>query len=152
MNDATMRNTIAEFLHTSRPCFLFVSPEIRRLEDAAHQLLSTYAWPHLSLGQELSAALLTEAPQRRPYEAQHWLKARLGEFSPGPALCTEIDLLFEPTLELDPLRLLCDVGRITRLVVAWPGIYQHDVLAYAVPDHSHYRTWRRPQVSLIALE
>jgi len=79
------------------------------------------------------------------------MKTHLGELSPGPVLCTEIDLLFEPTLELDPLRLLCDVGRVARLVVTWPGSYHHDVLAYAVPDHRHYRTWRNPEVSVTLL-
>jgi len=91
-------------------------------------------------------------PRRRSREAQRWMKTRLGELSPGPVLCTEIDLLFEPTLELDPLRLLCDIGRITRLVVTWPGSYLHDLLAYAVPDHSHYRTWRNPEVYVTLLE
>jgi len=61
-------------------------------------------------------------------------------------------LLFDPALELDTLRLLCDVSRVARMVVTWPGSYRDDVLAYAVPDHSHYRTWRRPEVSIVALE
>jgi len=80
------------------------------------------------------------------------MKTRLGELSPGPVLCTEIDLLFDPALELDPLRLLCDVGRVARLVVTWPGSYLHGVLSYAVPDHSHYRTWRNPEVYVTLLE
>ena len=75
----------------------------------------------------------------------------LGQMAPGPVSCTDIDLLFEPTLELDPLGLLRDVSRVTRLVVAWPGSYADDVLAYAVPDHSHYRTWRKPGVRVVFL-
>jgi hypothetical protein len=137
-----MRKAIAEFLHTSYTCLFLVSPEIRKLEHAADDLRSVYAWPCLSLGRELGSVLLPVIPQRRPREAHRWMKTRLGELSPGPVLCTEIDLLFEPALELDPLRLLCDVGRVARLVVTWPGSHLHDVLAYAVPDHSHYRTWR----------
>jgi hypothetical protein len=57
---ATMRKAIAEFLRTSYTCLLLVSPEIRRFEHAADELLFTYAWPHLSLGQELGPVLLPE--------------------------------------------------------------------------------------------
>jgi hypothetical protein len=70
----------------------------------------------------------------------------------GPVLCTETDLLFEPTLKLNPLSLLRDASRVTRLVVSWPGIYQSDVLAYAAPEHSHYRTWRKPEVPIVFLQ
>jgi hypothetical protein len=82
--------------------------------------------------------------------ANRWTKTRLGDLSPGPVLCTDIDLLFEPSLSLNPLRLFKDAGRITRLIVAWPGTYRDDVLSYAVPDHAHYRTWRNPKIPIVA--
>ena len=147
-----MHDMVNDFLRTSDTCLLLVHPQVRTLEDAAVELSSTYGWPRLSVGRELSAVLLPETPQRRPRKAQQWVKARLGEMAPGPALCTGIDLLFEPALTLDPLRLMCDVGRMTRLVVTWPGSYVDGVLAYAVAGHSHYRTWRRPEVRILVLE
>lgn len=147
-----MHNAVNDFLRTSRTCLLLVHAEVRRLEDAAVELRSAVGWPRLSVGRELSDVLISETPQRRPRAARHWMRVRLGEMAPGPVLCTEIDLLFEPTLELDPLRLMRDVGRVTRLVVTWPGSAVDDVLAYAVPGHSHYRTWRRPEVSVVVLE
>jgi len=147
-----MHNTVTGFLSTSHTCLLLVHPEIRRLEDVADELLFTYGWPRLSVGRELSAVLLSEMPRRRSRTARQWLPTRLGEISPGPVLCTETDLLFDPALELDPLRLLCDVSRVTRMVATWPGSYRRDVLAYAVPDHSHYRTWRNPEVPIVVLE
>jgi hypothetical protein len=64
---------------------------------------------------------------------------------------TDIDLLFEPTWALDPLALLRSASRSARLIVAWPGTYAHDTLAYAVPEHSAYRTWRRPGVHIMNL-
>jgi len=147
-----MHNTVTDFLSMSHTCLLLVHPEIQRLEDAADELLFTYGWPRLSVGRELSTVLLSETPQRRSRTAHQWMPTRLGEMSPGPVLCTEIDLLFDPTLELDPLSLLRDAGRVARLVVAWPGSYQDGVLSYAVPGHNHYRTWRKPEVDIVVLE
>jgi hypothetical protein len=147
-----MHDAVTDFLSTSHTCLLLVHPEIRRLEDMADELLPVYGWPRLSVGRELSAVLLSEMPRRRSRTARQWMPIRLREMAPGPVLCSEIDLLFEPMLELDPLGLLRDIGRVTRLVVTWPGSYRDDVLAYAVPDHSHYRTWRKPGVSIVVLE
>jgi len=145
-------NMVTDFLRTSHTCFLLVHPEIRRLEDAATELLSVYDWPRLSVGRELSPVLLSERPQRRSRAVRQWMKTQLRAISPGPVLCTDIDLLFEPTLKLDPLRLMRDASRATRLVVTWPGSYLDNVLAYAVPGHSHYRTWRKPEVFIKALD
>ncbi|MBU0705522.1 MAG: BREX-3 system P-loop-containing protein BrxF [Chloroflexi bacterium] len=147
-----MHNSIADFLRTSHTCLLLVHLQIHRLEDTADQLLSTYGWPRLSVGQELGDVLLSESPQNRSRVARQWMPVRLGDVAPGPALCTEIDLLFDPTLELDPLGLLRDVSRLSQMVVVWPGSYQGDVLTYAVPEHSHYRTWRKPEVPIAVLE
>ena len=146
-----MHDAVAGFLRSSHTCLLLVHPEVRRLEDAADDSSSAYGWPRLPVGQALSAALLAEPPARRPHEARRWIKARLGEMAPGPVLCTGIDLLFEPGLELDPLGLLCDAARVARLVVTWPGDYRDGTLSYAVPAHAHYRTWRRPDVAVAVL-
>jgi hypothetical protein len=152
-NNGKMHNAISAFLtspvhHTG---LLLVHPEVRRLEDAANELVSAYGWPRLSVGRELSAVLLSDPSMRRSHTARRWMETRLGQMAPGSVLCTEIDLLFEPSLDLDPLMLLRHVSRITRWVVTWPGSYLDDVLAYAVPEHSHYRTWRRPGVAITCL-
>jgi hypothetical protein len=151
-----VHKAIAAFLtgSTYYPCLLLAHPDVRRLADAADELASTYGWPRLCIGRELSAALLPEPPARRPGAARRWVEIRLRELAPAgrsPVLCTEIDLLFEPTLRLDPLRLLREASRATLLVVAWPGSYADDVLAYAVPEHGHYHTWRQPGVTIVCL-
>ena len=146
-----MHDAVTGFLRSSHTCLLLVHAEVRRLENVADELSSGYGWPRLPVGRALSAALLAGPPARRPHEARRWTKARLGGMAPGPVLCTGIDLLFEPLLELDPLGLLGDAGRLTRLVVTWPGDYRDGILSYAVPVHAHYRTWRRPAVAVAVL-
>ena len=147
-----MHNAITDFRRTSHTCLLLVHPAVSRLEDAANELLLVYDWTRLSVGRELSPVLLAEIPQRRSRAVRQWMKTHLREMSPGPVLCTNVDLLFDPTLKLDPLRLMRDVSRVTRLVATWPGSYVDDVLAYAVPGHSHYRIWRKPEVFIKDLD
>lgn len=139
-------------LHLPRSaCTLLVHQDIQRLEEAAALLRQRYGWPCLSVGRELSAALRDEPLPCRPRAADLRLSEMLRARAPGPVLCTEIDLLFEPALSLDPLRLLVQASRHTALVVLWPGHCSEDLLAYAVPAHAHYRTWPHPEVDLICL-
>ncbi len=147
-----MLDEVERFRSASQPCLLCAHPDVGRLADAAQELLSIYDWPRLSVGREVSEILLSETCRHRSLVANRWLKARLADLAPGPVLCTEIDLLFDPTFDLDPLKLFCHVGRLTRLVVMWPGTYQDQVLSYAVPEHGHYRIWRKPTVPIVPLE
>jgi hypothetical protein len=148
-----MHNAINAFLNTPtyHSCLLLVHPDIARLDSAATELAAAYKWPCLAVGRELSAALLSEPPARRSYAACQWLETQLGQMTPGPALCTEIELLFEPSFSLDPLAVLRQSSRVTKLVVAWPGNFLDGILSYAVPDHSHYRAWRQPEVAICCL-
>jgi hypothetical protein len=132
-------------------CVLLVHPDIRTLEQAADSLVRRQGWPRLAVGEELSAALLAESPRDRPRGADRWFTSRLAAMAPGPVLCSEIDLLFEPTLSLDVLALLRTASRPTRLVALWSGSFVDGVLTYAVAAHDHCRSWRRPEVEIIDL-
>ena len=133
------------------PCLFLVHPDPARLEDVATYLHAERGWSRFSVGKTLSTALLHSAPEDRPREAVNHFKDSLRALAPGPVLCTGITLLFEPALCLDPLALCRRGARLTPLIVLWPGTYAREVLAYAVPDHAHYRTWRHPEVRVEAI-
>jgi len=52
-----------------------------------------------------------------------------------PLLLDHVELLFAPFLRVNVLRLLRDLSRLGRLVVAWPGEYHGYRLTYARPGH-----------------
>ena len=136
------------------PCCILAHADVRQLQQAADLVLARYHWPILSVGTILSAALLSVVPQKRARAAHIALLDMIRPFAPGPLLCTDIDLLFEPALTLDPLRLLRDTSRIATIIVLWPGVANNGTLAYAVPTHTHYRSWNRvdlPTESVVSL-
>ena len=137
--------TIQEFLAAPlyEACLLLVHTDPLRLEESASQLEERYGWRRWPVGRELSAVMLDVAVHDRGPAAAHWFRAAVDSRRPGPILATDIALLFEPALQLDPLRLLLDASRRALLIVTWPGAVVGDRLAYAVTEHSHYRTWPR---------
>jgi hypothetical protein len=151
--DGGLRDAISTLLAADRyrRCLLLVHLDPNRLDRVAAELGRDYGWSLLSLGRPLAEALRDVAPPHRGRMADRWLKTRLGREEIEPVLCTEIDLLCEPRLGLDPLVLFSQAGRVKAVVVAWPGRYDGDVLEYATPEHGHFRVWHRPDVMALSL-
>ena len=138
--------------YSPQPCLLLASVDVARLDVTVEALQTTYDWPLFAVGRELSPVLWAEAVTRRGNRAARWLEHTVRTQVSGPVLVTGIALLFEPALQLDPLALLCRVGRYVPLIVAWPGTYDGDLLTYAVPEHAHYRVWRKPAALVVPLD
>ncbi|GAB4280589.1 MAG: hypothetical protein Kow0080_33660 [Candidatus Promineifilaceae bacterium] len=148
ISETDLNTAVSRFLASSPYyiCLLLIHPEIARLQTAVSHLAQTHNWATLSIGRELSQALLPIAPRQRSRQANRVLPELIFRHAPGPLLCADIDLLFEPTLALDPLALLREASRKVTLIVAWPGRYQNGVLAYAMSEHTHFRTWDKPDL------
>jgi hypothetical protein len=119
---------------------LIVEREIVKLEGILPDVPEN--WQVLSIGGELSAFLVVSSEVDRSKVSRDWLLEELRKKSPGPVICKDIDLLFHPSLNLDPLVLFRQASRHTKLVVLWPGSYNNGVLSYAVPEHNHYHLWK----------
>jgi hypothetical protein len=126
------------------PCLLLVHSSMERLDTLANDLAAQYHWPLLNISHELSAALLGVAEIRRPTSVASMFGQILRRQPADVLLCASIDLLFEPSLQLDPVQLLRQGSRQRRLIVLWPGSFVEGTLAYATREHAHYRIWSTP--------
>ncbi len=125
------------------PCVLLVHTRLDQLQDAAQQLAERTGWRRLPVSRLLADALIEQPPARRSTLAGTALDSALAQLRPGPLICTDLVLLFEPSLALDPLALLRQWSRRLPVVACWPGAYSEEGLAYAVAEHGHYRLWRK---------
>ncbi len=122
------------------PLRLIVEREIVKLEEILAEVPAD--WQVISIGKQLSGILVNSGEVDRSRAARDWLGDELRRRSPGPVICVDVDLLFEPSLSLDPLVLFRQASRFTKLVVLWAGSFSDGVLSYAIPEHSHYRHWK----------
>ena len=120
---------------------LLVHANVGQLAITAQHILDHYDWPNCSLGSVLSQELLSVPVKKRPSQAKRAFTNTIRTHGAGPLLCTDIDLLFDPSLSLDALHLLREASRQTSIVVTWPGTFENGVLAYATHLHAHYQTW-----------
>jgi hypothetical protein len=146
-----------------------IEERIAALESAYHRLLlvvgetrsgktgvmkelgERLAAPLVNVNLRLSRDLLDVPPQRRPLRTSELLEDIVQPSPTQPTLLDNIELLFDPELKQDPLRLLQLLSRRGTLVVSWPGTMVDDSLVYAEPGHPEYRRYERPDVAIVKL-
>jgi len=136
-----MINTTTALLSQPYDCLLLVHPQIQVLEKMSNEIQGLGV-AHLNVSKELSTSLMPISASERSRFSQKWLIDTLTSFQNGPVLCTCPDLLFDPSLEIDPLTLFRQAARIIQLIVMWPGEYSSNNLSYAIPEHHFFRTWK----------
>jgi hypothetical protein len=124
----------------NNPLTLIVDPNIQALAQLQEEL--PREWEAVSIGRELSSFLISQKVTNYTQIIHKWLDGQLREKAPGPVICIDIDILFYPFFNLDPLTLFRQISRHTRLIILWPGEYKDGILSYAQPEHKHYRYWK----------
>jgi len=114
------------------------------------EFASTAHYPVLDLGADLPPSLFEVPARRRPVAASD----RVGEVlrtAEGVAVVDNIEILFQPHLTLDPLKLLQDNARNRVIVAAWPGTFNGQELTFAEPGHPEFRAYQAAEVRVLTL-
>ena len=136
-------NGLLDIIQTqSYDCLILTHPSIRVLTSAWEKVQQRFAYSTINIGASLSKELIHVGLGKRGSAAQGLLENMLRETESTTVLCVGIDLLFEPSLQIDPLMIFRRASRIKGIIVLWPGSYEESVLAYAETGHQHHRTWR----------
>ena len=96
----------------------------------------------VNLNLELSRRMLDLTERERASRLPDLLSEVVGADEPL-AVLDNIELLFDPALGQDPLRLLQGVSRNLTIVAAWNGTLEKGYLTYAAPEHPEHRRYSR---------
>lgn len=99
-------------------------------------------WAKLSVGREISHFLISQEVGSYPLSVSKFLADIAVLYVKHPVVFYDIDILFEPSIQIDPLNLFRQIGRQNVLIIFWPGTFVGDTLVYAQPEHHHYRFWK----------
>lgn len=94
----------------------------------------------INLNLVLSAALLELTTKQRTLRLPALL-SDIVAMAQTPLLLDNIEILFDPALKQDPLRLLKGISRNRPMVVAWNGTMHNGKLFYAEPSHPEYKSY-----------
>lgn len=96
----------------------------------------------LRLGTDLGRQLVSVPRTRRHLMASELLgDLANGSGAGGILFLDNIELLFDRTLQLDPLNLLKRHAHARRVVAVWPGEFRDGRLTYATTGHPEYQDY-----------
>lgn len=96
---------------------------------------------YINLNLELSQRLLPLTVLQRPTRIHSLLADFVRQVASTIILLDNIELLFDPTLKLQPLVLLQMLSRNVTIAVSWNGLVEDGHLVYARPGHPEYRRY-----------
>lgn len=120
---------------------LLVGPAASGKTQALFQLSKETGYPYINLNLALSQKLLEYPSRVRPLRLPRTVEAILDGAAGDTVLLDNIEILFDPALHQDPLRLLQHISRTRTIVAAWSGRFDGRALIYAEPGHPEYRKY-----------
>lgn len=96
----------------------------------------------ISLGLELGRRLAATPNSKRGFSVGELLRELTNQTqAEAPLLLDNLEVLFEPSLEVNPLELLRRLAISKRVVAVWPGELRNDRLVYADMSHPEHRDY-----------
>ncbi len=107
--------------------------------------------PVLNLGRDLSKRLLDFGERQRVLQLPGLLEEMMAELPGNLTLLDNTEVLFNPTLRQDPLRLLQRLSRNKAVVASWFGRAEGEHLTYAEPGHPEFRRYPLDDLLIVSL-
>jgi len=106
----------------------------------------------INVNLELSRRLLDLTERQRSLQVPRLLGEIVKGNGDQVVLLDNIEILFDVSLKLDPLRLLQGISRNKMVVAAWNGSIANAYLTYATPDHPEYRRYPARDLLVVSPE
>jgi AAA+ ATPase superfamily predicted ATPase len=98
--------------------------------------------PYINFGIELSKKLIELSAKQQVLRVSGLTKEIINNVKSETVLVDNIELLFNPELKIDPIRLLLNCSRNTTLVVAFSGKQVGNSIIYAESHHPEYKKFK----------
>ena len=117
-----------------------------------HQLGAKLNIEPLNVGLELGRRLAATPNHKRGFSAGELLREIADkDRTEDPLLLDNLELLFEPGLQINPLDLVRRLAHSKRVVAVWPGELRGDRLVYADMSHPEHRDYSRDGVVVLEI-
>lgn len=129
---------------------LLVGPPRSGKTRALRRLSAERSWSVVNVNLGLAERLLEVMSRRRPHMVQEVLNQVVDERRSETLLLDNTEILFNPALSLDPLRLLQQLARNRSVVATWAGNFDGEQLTYAEPGHAEFRRCSKPEAVIVS--
>lgn len=100
---------------------------------------------------ELSKRMLDLTAKQRALQAVTLLREAVGDAEATTVVLDNLEILFDLSLHLDPLRVLKELARQRTVVASWNGQIDDRGLIYGEPDHPEYRHYSPSEIDFLTV-
>jgi len=154
---AKLERLIGEIGDLNSKLILLVGPGRSGKTQLLRQLGAKLDIEPLNVGLELGRRLAATPNNKRGFLAGELLREialhdeQTQERTEAPLLLDNLELLFEPSLQINPLELVRQLAHSRRVVAVWPGELRGDRLVYADMSHPEHRDYSRDGVVVLEI-
>jgi len=109
-------------------------------------------YPLINVNYQLCKGMLELTRNQRTRQVERLFKAVVGSGAGDVVLLDNLEVLFDPSLEVEPLRLLLNASRNQTLVAAWNGTFRDGTLVYAEPGHPEFAQYKQIEALVVPLD
>lgn len=129
-----------------------VTPGQRVDEDYGRRMVMQSDLPRINVSLELGRQLLGLKTRVRAIKTWPLLAETVEGVGHDTVWLDNIELLFEPSLHQDPLRVLQELSKRVTIIAVWRGAVEDGYLTYAEPGHPEYRRYSTRDLAIIHLD
>jgi hypothetical protein len=129
---------------------LVVGPHRSGKTAGLRSLRTQEGWPLVNVNLQLSSRLIELTTKQRSLRTAGEVGDIVDAVAGDVLLIDNIEMLFHPSLQQDPLRLLQSLSRNRVVVAAWRGALVGNALTYAVPNHPEFRRYENVQALVVS--
>lgn len=106
----------------------------------------------MNIGLELGKRLAATPKIKRTFSASEQLREVVESRQGQPVLLVDkLELLFDPSLNINPLDFLKRLAHSRRVIAVWPGALKGERLVYAERNHPEHRDYSRQSVVIFEI-
>ena len=144
--------TVREGQKTAERLILLVGRPGSGKSKLLRELSTIRGWQYVNCRAFLTEELLEMVPKVRAQEASGIITKALDALKADVIVLDDMQVLFAPVLQVDPLQLLKQLGRKFTLVAAWPGEFDGNDLKISAAGQSAPRVYDAKDLTIIQIE
>jgi len=108
-----------------------------------------HGYPFVNVNLEMSRRLLELTRSQRSRQVERLFKEVIASVHGDVVLLDNLEVLFDPALEVEPLRLLQVSSRNRTVVASWNGTWKDGTLIYAEPGHPEFVQFKQTEAVVV---